>query len=96
MVNWQEKEKVQCSFEEAIKDLQQKEPPAITIQTPIKANFIKNFSLDTKNEFLNLSNPPNLFVLSILPNISNLLVLPILMVQHDLWGLHDLLFILEQ
>jgi len=96
LVNCQKKEKVQCSFEEAIKDLQQKEPPAITIQTPIKANLIKNFGLDTKNEFLNLSDPPNLLLLSILPNISNLLVLPILMVQHDLQGLHDLLFILEQ
>jgi len=39
-----------CLFEEAIKDLQQKEPPKANTQILIKANLLKNFNLDTENE----------------------------------------------
>ncbi len=51
MADWQEEEKLQHLFEEAIKDIQQKEPLEASIQTPIKANFTKNFALGTKNQF---------------------------------------------
>jgi len=47
LANWQEEEKFQCSFEEAIKNLQLKEPPRdlpkASIQTLVKTNFIGNF-----------------------------------------------------
>jgi hypothetical protein len=43
LADWQEEEKLQHSFEEAIKDIQQKEPPkdlhGANIQTLVKANF---------------------------------------------------------
>jgi len=52
LANWQEKEKLQHLFEEAIKDIQKKEPPkdlhGANIQIRVKANFIKNFDLDTR------------------------------------------------
>jgi hypothetical protein len=83
-------------FEETIKDLQQKEPPRANIQTPIKANLIKNFDLDAKNEILDLLNPPYLLVLLFLLDLSNLPTLLILSIQLDLQGLHVLSIILEQ
>ncbi len=48
MVDWQEKERFQCSFEEAIRDIPQKEPP---IQTLVKSNLTKFFDLNTKSQF---------------------------------------------
>jgi hypothetical protein len=39
--------KGQCLFEEAIRDIQQKEPP---MQTLVKSNITKNFGLDIKNQ----------------------------------------------
>jgi hypothetical protein len=43
LVAWQEEEKLQHSFEEAIKDIQQKEPPkdlhGANIRTLVKANL---------------------------------------------------------
>jgi len=83
-------------FEETIKDLQQKEPPRVNMQSPIKANLIKNFNLDAKNEFSDLSDPPYLLVLLFLLDLSNLPMLLILSIQLDLQGLHVLSIILEQ
>jgi hypothetical protein len=55
--DWQEEEKLQCSFEEVIKDLQQNElHGAKFIQTLIKSNLTKNFDFDTKNNFIDLLN----------------------------------------
>jgi hypothetical protein len=48
LADWQEKERFQCLFEEAIKDIQQKEPP---IQTLVKSNLTKKFGLDIENQF---------------------------------------------
>jgi len=48
LADWQEKERFQCLFEEAIKDIQQKEPP---IQTLVKLNLTKIFGLDIENQF---------------------------------------------
>lgn len=49
------KKKLQHLFEEAIKDIQQKESPRdlpkASIQTQVKANLTKNFGSDTKNQF---------------------------------------------
>jgi hypothetical protein len=44
-------ERLQCLFAEAIKDIQEKEPPRTIIQILVKTNLIKNFGLDTKNQF---------------------------------------------
>ncbi len=52
LVDSQEEKKLQCSFEEAIKDIQQKEPLGASIQTLNKANFTKNFGLDIENQFI--------------------------------------------
>jgi hypothetical protein len=52
LVDWQEEERLQRSFEETIRDIQQKEPPRASIQTLVKSNLTKNFRLDTKNQFL--------------------------------------------
>jgi hypothetical protein len=49
LVDWQEEERFQHSFEEAIRDIQQKEPLGTNLQTLIKANLTKNFGLDIKN-----------------------------------------------
>jgi hypothetical protein len=38
-------------FEEAIKDIQQKKPLGVSIQTPIKSILPNNFGLDIKNHF---------------------------------------------
>ncbi len=56
LANWQKEEKFQCSYEEAIKDIQQKEPPKdmprANIQTSIKANLTRNFGSNIKNQFI--------------------------------------------
>jgi hypothetical protein len=48
------KKNIQRSFEEAIKDIQQKEPPknmrGASIQTSIKANLTRNFGSNIKNQ----------------------------------------------
>jgi hypothetical protein len=49
LVDWQEVEMFQCSFEEAIRDIQRREPPRANIKTMIKTNLIKNFGLDIEN-----------------------------------------------
>ncbi len=41
----------QCSFEKAIKEIQQREPLGTNIKTMIKTNLIKNFGLDIENQF---------------------------------------------
>jgi hypothetical protein len=56
LTNWQEEEKL--LFEEIIKDIKQKESLEANIQTPVKANLTKNFSLNTKIKFLDLTNLP--------------------------------------
>jgi len=55
----QAEEKLQWSFEEATKDIQQKELLGANTQTPIKANFTKNFGLDTKDQFFGPTRPTN-------------------------------------
>ncbi len=51
---WQEEEKLQHFFEEAIKTLQQKEPPRESFkantQTFSRINFLGNFSLNIENQ----------------------------------------------
>jgi hypothetical protein len=87
---------IQHLFEEAIKDIQQKEPPrdlpTASIQTQVKANLTKNYSSDTKNHFLDLLNLPNLPILSILLDLLNLLGL---LVLFDLPMLPDFLILLN-
>jgi flagellar motor switch protein FliG len=51
LADWQKEEKLQHLFEEAIQDIQQKEPLEASIQTLIKANLTKNFGLDTNTQF---------------------------------------------
>jgi len=50
LANWQEGEKLQCLFEETINDIQKKELLGTSIQALVKANLIKNFSLNPKNQ----------------------------------------------
>ncbi len=50
LANWQEEEKLQCSFEEAIRDIHQNELFGASIQTLIKVNLTKNFGLDIENQ----------------------------------------------
>ncbi len=49
LVNWQDEEKLQCSFKEVIKDIQQKELLGANIQTRVKTNLTKDSSLDIEN-----------------------------------------------
>lgn len=49
LADWQEEEKFQHSFEEAIRDIHQKEPFGASIQTLIKVNLTKNFGLGIEN-----------------------------------------------
>jgi hypothetical protein len=49
LVDWQKAEMFQCSFEKAIKEIQQREPLGTNIKTMIKTNLIKNFGLDIEN-----------------------------------------------
>jgi len=49
LVDWQKEKRLQHSFEEAIKDIQQKEPPRANIQIPVKSNLTKNFGLDIED-----------------------------------------------
>jgi hypothetical protein len=67
LANWQEKEMLQCLFEEAIMDIQEKEPP---IQTSVKPNLTKNFNLNIKNQLFEFIIFTSILVLS------NLTVLP--------------------
>ncbi len=59
--DWYEKAKSQCSFEKTIKDIVHKEPPRdlprANIRIIIKANHIRNFNLDTKNQFTRTTKP---------------------------------------
>jgi hypothetical protein len=50
LVDQQKGEKLQCSFEETINDIQEKEPHGASTQTLVKANLTKNFDLDPKNQ----------------------------------------------
>jgi hypothetical protein len=54
------KKNIQRSFEEAIKDIQQKEPPkdmrGASIQTSIKANLTRNFGSNIKNQSIRSTN----------------------------------------
>ncbi len=52
LADWQKGEKLQCLFEETINDIQEKKPLGTSIQTPVKANFTKNFSLNPKNQLI--------------------------------------------
>jgi hypothetical protein len=60
LVNWQEEEKLQHSFEAAMKDLQHKEPLGASILTLIEANLQKNFGLETYNQYIEFTEPTNL------------------------------------
>ncbi len=77
LADWQEEKKFQCSFEGAIKDIQQKEPLkdlyGANIQTLVKTNFTRNF-----NPYI-LINQSVLLVLLVLPNLLMLPVLPYLL-----------------
>lgn len=60
-------------FEKDIKDIQQKELIRAGIQTLVKANLTKNFTLNIKNQVIRPTS------LSILFDLSMLLVLPTLL-----------------
>jgi hypothetical protein len=64
LADWQEEERLQHSFEETIRDIQQKEPLGANIQTLFKSNFTKNFDLDIENQFFGSTYATDLLVLS--------------------------------
>jgi hypothetical protein len=93
LANWQEEERFQCLFQEAIRDIQQKEPP---MQTPVKSNITKNFGLDIKNQiFESISSTRSIRTMSATKSTGSIRDIKHHQIYHKYWSNRFFFSILE-